>query len=439
MAKLDLARLVDDRLADGIFRIHRDVYKDEAIFQAEMARIFEATWVYIGLESQVPKPNDFVTTHIGRQPVILQRDQHGTLRCFLNTCRHRGAIVCPFAKGSTKYHVCRYHGWSWENTGRNFSITDKDAAGYPGSFEAQDHDLLQVARLASYRGLVFASLSPDVPSLEEHLGEARWFIDLMVDQGEHGLEYVPGSVHYTYEGNWKLQFENGLDSYHFGPTHASYVDVLNRRAQDHPTPWKPEHEPDAEGQGSFSFGRGHAVMWSIRSPARGVRPLNADPERRADILRRVGPVKLKWMLRQRNLTIWPNLQLIDITSSQLRTWRPLSPTRTEMASHCIAPIGEAAEPRRFRIRQYEDFFNTTGLATSDDNVMYEFCQEGYRAAGGYTQGWYRGMASNRAPALALAEEAGFRPEGWSFGPLALGDETCFHAGYREWRRALKGA
>jgi Ring hydroxylating alpha subunit (catalytic domain) len=181
-------------------------------------------------------------------------------------------------------------------------------------------------------------------------------------------------------------------------------------------------------------------MWSIRNPPRGLRPLAYDKARLAEVRERVGEVRTKWMLRQRNLTIFPNLQIIDIVSLQLRTWRPLAVDRTEMMSHCLAPIGEEAEARRLRIRHYEDFFNPTGLATSDDNVMYEYCQSGYDAdADGWTQGYARGLGRVGDRGAALAAEIGAVPTAAVCGSLSFGDETCFHAGYREWRRLLSGA
>jgi benzoate/toluate 1,2-dioxygenase alpha subunit/2,4,5-trichlorophenoxyacetic acid oxygenase 1 len=430
------AELVEDRPEKGIFRVHRDVFRDPAVFQLEMERIFEGTWVFVGLESQVARPNDFITTHIGRQPVLLTRDSDGQLHCFLNSCRHRGAVVCPFRKGRQKFHVCRYHGWAYDSAGRNTLVTDRDEGQYPEAFDQESHDLIRVPRFGNYRGLLFASLSPDVPSLEEHLGEARAMLDLVLDQSSTGWEFVPGPVNYTYDANWKLQLENGLDFYHFGSTHSSYVDVLQKRAKRNPPAVQPPPEMDPEAQGSFSFANGHSVMWSIRNPPRGLRPLAFDKVRLAEVRERVGEARTKWMLRQRNLTIFPNLQIIDIVSLQLRTWRPLAPDRTEMSSHCLAPIGEDAEARRLRIRQYEDFFNPTGLATSDDNVMYEYCQSGYAAdTDGWTQGYARGLGgAGNAPSLAA--EIGMTPAAESVGSLGFGDETCFHACYREWRRLL---
>ena len=42
-------------------RVHRSVYTDPAIFDLEMERIFAKAWVYVGHESQVPTPGDFIT------------------------------------------------------------------------------------------------------------------------------------------------------------------------------------------------------------------------------------------------------------------------------------------------------------------------------------------------------------------------------------------
>ncbi|WP_052402404.1 aromatic ring-hydroxylating oxygenase subunit alpha [Muricoccus aerilatus] len=432
--------LIDDRPESGVFAVDRRVFTDPRVYAAEMRHIFEATWVFLGLASQVARPHDFITTYIGRQPVLMTRDKDGRVRAFLNTCRHRGTVVCPFRQGRQKFHVCRYHGWAYDSGGRNVSVTDEAIGGYPDGFREAGHDLIPVARLDSYRGFVFASLSTDVPDLAEHLGEARAFLDLVADQSPAGqLEIVPGEIAYTFDANWKLQFENGLDYYHFASTHSSYVDILKRRKEvAAPGAGFPEEEPpdEAEGQGCFHFDRGHAVNWSVKRSHLYGRPLSADPDWMEATRARVGSVRLKWMLRQRNLTIFPNLQVIDIQSAQLRTWRPLGPNRTEMVSHCLAPVGEAPALRAMRIRNYEDFFNPSGLASSDDNVMYEFCQTGYAAEAGPTQGYLRGLG-DKGDAGPHAAELGIAPLDAAFGPPGFGDETNFHPGYREWRRLMR--
>lgn len=442
LSRAEIARFVDDRPAEGVFRVRHDAFLDAELFDLEMQRIFESTWIFVGLESEIAKPNDYLTTQIGRVPIILARGASGELYGFLNSCRHRGTLLCPLRKGNQRVHVCRYHGWTYDSSGRNVGITGQADGQYPATFLADDHGLINVPRLQSYRGFIFASLSADVPSLEHHLGDARVFLDLIADQGPRGLEYVPGTVTYTFDANWKYQFENGLDYYHFAPTHSSFVQILRQRPPTIIPAGMPADlkDPDPEAQGSYSFPHGHAVTWSVGLASQGPerRPLPRDAKLFEEVRALHDKTRIKWLLRQRNLTIFPNLQIVDIQSLQLRIWQPLAVNKTRMISNCLAPVGEQAEARRFRIRQYEEFFNPGGLATSDDNVMYAFCQAGYAAAAARTesQGYARGLGERPADSRNYALELGLRDPVWSYGSRDYGDETCFHAGHREWLRLM---
>ena len=109
-------------------------------------------------------------------------------------------------------------------------MKDADGAGYPEQFHKQgSHDLKKVARFEAYRGFLFGSLNPDVKPLVEHLGEAKKIIDMMVDQAPDGLEVLRGSSSYIYDGNWKLQAENGADGYHVSSVHWNYIATTSRR------------------------------------------------------------------------------------------------------------------------------------------------------------------------------------------------------------------
>ncbi|MWD28915.1 Rieske 2Fe-2S domain-containing protein [Aquicoccus sp. SCR17] len=440
--KLDMVRtMIRDEAETGRFHVDRKVFTDREIHELEMRHIFEATWNFVGLESQIPEPDDYVTAHIGRQPVILQRGTDGVVRCFYNTCRHRGAVLCPYKGGNKRVHVCRYHAWSYDSTGRCLAVAQEKDGQYPEDFDKADYPLMEIARMESYRGFVFGSLNPDVPPLKEHLGDAARFLDLTVDQGPEGVEYVPGEVAYTYDGNWKLQWENGLDFYHFAATHAAYMEVMKHRQKIGSMEAGKTYEAEdvEEGTGTYAFDRGHALMYAIRKTGRvHVRPIAKDPAVLDEIRERVGEDDLKWILRQRNLTIFPNLQVVDISAMQLRTWRPLGPGKTEMRSHCLAPIGEGAEARELRIRNYEDFFNPTGLGASDDNLMYEYVQAGYEAEdAGATSGYLRGLGSDPAGPDPYVGELRIDPAEARHGPVSFGDESCFHTGYREWLRLIE--
>lgn len=433
----DVDALLDDRPADGVFRVSRAAVREQAIFDLEMRHIFEGSWVFLGLSCQIPNSHDFFTTRIGRQPVIVSRDGAGAIRCFINSCRHRGALVCHRATGSAKRHTCQYHGWVYDSAGACVDVKDEKQGAYTDAFRREDHGLAQV-RLGDYRGFLFGSLNPDVAPIEEHLGDVRAMLDLIVDQSPDGLEIVPGVVRYTYEGNWKLQLENGTDPYHFTSTHPSYMQILRERGQKaansgHTSIYQ-NFDQKSISRGAFCFPNGHAAIWG-ETPSSDARPIFG---RLAEVAGRVGQARAKWMLYTRNLSVFPNVQFAENAALQMRIWRPLAPGRTEMTTYCLAPRGEDRAARAVRIRQYEEFFNPSGLATPDDATAYEDCQAGnVTDAIGFHQGYARGLAAVRRGGDEHAAELGVHPSTSIVGAFEMGDETVFHETYRTWRNLLR--
>ncbi|GEM_PF-1703823 len=94
----------------------------------------------------------------------------------------------------------------------------------------------------------------------------------------------------------------------------------------------------------------------------------------------------------RNLCLYPNVYLMDQFSSQIRHVRPIAVDKTEVTIYCIAPKGESDKSRAHRIRQYEDFFNATGMATQDDLEEFRSCQKTYQATSAPWNDMSRGMA-----------------------------------------------
>lgn len=80
-------------------KIDRSIFVDDAIYRAELERIFARMWLFVGHETQIPKPGDFFTSRMGAESVILSRDREHKIHVFLNTCRHRGMKVCRYDEG----------------------------------------------------------------------------------------------------------------------------------------------------------------------------------------------------------------------------------------------------------------------------------------------------------------------------------------------------
>lgn len=428
-----LETYIIDHPETGAFTVDRALFSDPALFELEMKYIFEGSWIYVAHESQLPRPHDFYTLTIGRQPVILMRNQAGEIGGFLNACPHRGATVCVQKRGNQKILTCPYHGWSFNSGGALVSIKDAPTGAYPDAFTRRDHNLPRIPRLASYRGFLFASLNPDVPDLETHLGEARRFIDMLVDQAPQGLEVVRGSSDYTYAGNWKLQVENGVDGYHFDVVHRTFLGVVQRRARAGKDSVKAIDATrlDTMRNGLYDLGNGHTLLWTDY-PNPHDRP---GYERRAELAARYGETYTRWMTeRLRNLLIYPNVFLMDQTSTQIRVVHPIAVDKTKVSTYCIAPVGESAEARAHRLRQYEDFFNASGVGTPDDLAAFEACQRGYRATlVQWQQGYERGVQRMIRGADEEARMLGIQPYSTTND---FRDEIIYHGQYRQWLKLM---
>lgn len=429
--------LVDDRTDEGRFSVTRRIFTDREIFDREMARIFEGGWIYLAHESQLPAPHDYVTVRAGTRSVIVARGADGRVRAFLNACPHRGGALCRSDAGTKKVIVCPYHGWSFDSAGKNLHIKGRETGGYSAAFDATSHDLASLPHVESYRGFIFGSLTAGVGPLAEHLGPAAQFIDLLADQSAEGIEVLAGASTYRFRGNWKLQVENGVDGYHFTTVHQNYVRLLQQRGQralkegvDEKLRTGFDQKSWAKEAGWYDFGHGHTLLWLVSTDPKE-RPLW---EQRESLAQRVGEVRAKWMVeRQRNLALFPNVQLMDQNSTQIRVIVPLAPDLTEVRSYCFGPRGESADARERRIRQFEDFFNASGFATPDDLMVFENVQLGSATGPGIAHGYDRGMARLQRGADDEARALGIEP---AASGADQQDEVLYHGFYRQWVAAM---
>ncbi|GAB7539084.1 anthranilate 1,2-dioxygenase large subunit [Burkholderia sp. 3C] len=377
---------IDFRPDEGIYRIARDMFTEPDLFNLEMELIFEKNWIYACHESEISKPNDFITIRAGRQPLIVSRDGNGALHAMINACQHRGATLTRMSKGNQSTFTCPFHAWCYKSDGRLVKI--KAPSEYGDDFDKAGRGLKK-ARIASYKGFVFVSLDAQgTDTLDDYLGDARVFLDMMVAQSPTGeLEVLPGKSTYTFDGNWKLQNENGLDGYHVSTVHYNYVATVQHRQEENlkkgagnsaTLDYSKLGAGDTEtDDGWFAFRNGHALLFSdMPNPA--VRPGYASVMPR--LVKTHGQKKAEWMMhRLRNLNIYPSLFFMDQISSQLRIVRPISWNKTEVISQCIGVKGESDQDRENRIRQFEDFFNVSGMGTPDDLVEFREQQRGFQA------------------------------------------------------------
>ena len=205
-------------------RVHRLCYSDPGIFEQEINNIFHKTWIYVGHESQVPKPGDYYTTIIGSQPMILVRGKDNRVNVLYNRCPHRGALLCSDRNGNTgTTFKCPYHAWRFNLDGTLLKVPVVEQ--YEGTnFDPKDPQfhMKPAERVESYRGFVFCSLSKDVTDLKTFLGGAAAAFDDMCDRAPEGeVEIVPTCFRVIQKSNWKIFLENQLDALHPSVTHES--------------------------------------------------------------------------------------------------------------------------------------------------------------------------------------------------------------------------
>lgn len=369
-------------------RVHGSLYRDPAIFNLDLERIWYRTWVYVGHESEIPNPNDFVAKTIALQPILMTRDGDGKVHLLLNRCTHRGNQVCSREKGNARNFTCPFHSWNFGNDGRLIGYA------FPDGYKDLDKSKLglgRMPRVASYKGFVFGSFAETGPSLEEHLGGAADTIDRLVMTSPEGeVEITAGFLKHRVKANWKFVLENETDGYHPAFVHSSIFGVAD----------------SALGQ-VFSaksmaitrdYGNGHTEIDLRPEFRRRGKPLGwfgTSAERLPDYVSRMNAAYGEEKAREimidgtPHVMIFPNLFIAEI---QLFTIQPLGVDDT--VQHVTALQFKGAPDLNRRLRQQTmGSVGPAGLLLADDSEMYERTQRGIQAR--HADWIYLGRGSHR--------------------------------------------
>ena len=405
---------IHEDLDRGIFRVNRRAFTDPDVLKLERERVFDRCWLYLGHESEVAQPGAFVSRKIAGRPLIMNRDRHGVLHAFFNTCTHRGSMVCREEQGRARNFSCPYHGWVFGDDGKLVNQPLPESYSVAARTDSS-LDLKPLPRMEVFAGFVFISFSSHGESLTDYLAGAGDYLKNITRMDREAMVIVGDAQKYSARANWKMLQENSADGYHADTTHATYFSYIRNR------------EGKVTNNFGKSFGRvrdlgnGHAVSESQNAAPWG-RPLGRwmpswGEQARTDIDRafaemesRVGNEQAQWLCHgDRNLLIFPNLVVNDIMGLTIRTFYPVTPDYFEVSAWCLAPKNEAAVLRDLRLSNFIEFLGPAGFATPDDQEMLELCQQGYQNAPWVE--WNdlsRGMLTERGPAPAKQDELQMR-------------------------------
>ncbi|MFJ8812341.1 aromatic ring-hydroxylating oxygenase subunit alpha [Amycolatopsis thermoflava] len=405
-------------------RVAGRLYTDPEIFEQEMTRIFERTWVWVAHESELPGPGTFKSTYVGRQPVIVSRDRKGALHTLLNRCRHRGASLCEKPRGKANGFTCPYHAWSYGLDGTLRGIPYPD--GYEGVADKKDLSLRKL-RTESYGGMVFATFDEGIEPLADFLGDAKLWLDRFMKQGGGYPIKVLGKHQFRFRGNWKIQLENTTDGYHFPIVHRSWMASVDAETADMMSFMT---DPAAI---THALGNGHSVMQMVPEHSDldvddGSEPLQARFDHVvAELSKTLDDAAVRKLVRAMhgtgfNLNLFPN---VSMSAAFFRVLRPISVDETLIEHIAIGPDGppELDVVNRERLRIHEHFQGPFGFGTPDDAEGWDRVQRGAQAA----------------PDMPILVNRGLGREkddehGWPTAHVT--DETGMRAAYRMWKQMM---
>jgi dibenzofuran dioxygenase alpha subunit len=366
--------------------ISRKIFFDPEIYAQELKDVFAKTWLFLAHESMIPEPGDYVTNYMGEDPVIVWRGKNGKIHVFLNSCRHRGMRLCRTDVGNALRFTCPFHGWTYGSDGRLVGLPFLKEA-YFGEIDRADWGLFEVPQVSSYEGFIFGNMDAGCISLEEYLGDMRWYLDVLINRPIGKIEVLRGRQRYECKSNWKIAGENFAgDTYHLPYSHGSLFRIDARQLN----PVSFQRSPNLY---NISTAHGHGLCGMSANGERYEADLKLAQDMGPEVVEYVEETQRRLNERLSKLqaavytvgfgNIFPNFSFNNFSALRpigFYIWHPRAPAKLEAWQWC-AVDSEAPESVKEIMRV--DFTRqqaTAGIAGQDDTENFEQVTEATRGA-----------------------------------------------------------
>lgn len=191
--------------------LSNEAYISAEHLERERRSLLRSTWQFAGRVSQLPHAGDVLPSTIAGAPLLLLRDDHGSIRAFDNVCPHRGTRLVAEPCSRLRTIVCPYHAWSFQLNGA--------LIGRPHFYGADEHDHaddgearphLWPIRAEIWFDWIFVNLDGKAPPLAQAVSP---IVQRMGGYNFNGCVYG-GELTFDVKANWKLAHENYLDVLH---------------------------------------------------------------------------------------------------------------------------------------------------------------------------------------------------------------------------------
>ncbi len=333
--------------------IPKEVFTRADIFENELERIFYgAEWHPVAHVGEIPEAGDFKTFSIGEIPLLIARDESGDVRVFFNACSHRGNQVEAQCYGNKLEFECPYHRWLFNARGELAGCPNE--GDFTPGFSRKNYPLKQ-PRAATFKGLIFITLSDETPELDEFLDDIK--PTLAEAMGGDGRLKLIGYQRVKYKTNWKAYSDN--DGYHPPLLHRAFQ-MLN---------WQ-----GGKGRQYATHERGHMGFESELTVASGTSLLR-DPS--LIEFKGVDPSK-----GSRVIELFPFfIATKHLDAINLRFAIARSVDETEVHYAYFHHVDDSEELIRHRIRQSSNLLGPSGLVSMEDASIFHRIHVGNHTPG----------------------------------------------------------